>query len=33
MAGNEPATRRPARREETIDEEIRIPSGKKKYYN
>ena len=26
--------RRPARREEpTLDEEIRIPSGKKKYYN
>ena len=33
MAGSEPATRRPTRREETIDEEIRIPTGKKKYYN
>jgi len=32
-AGSEPAARRPARREESIDEEIRIPSGKKKYYN
>jgi magnesium chelatase subunit I len=32
-AGSEPATRRPTRREETIDEEIRIPTGKKKYYN
>ena len=33
MAGSEPATRRPARREETMDEEIRIPTSKKKYYN
>jgi magnesium chelatase subunit I len=33
IAGSEPATRRPTRREETIDEEIRIPTGKKKYYN
>jgi magnesium chelatase subunit I len=32
-AGSEPAARRPARREESIDEEIRIPTGKKKYYN
>jgi len=32
-AGNEPAARRPTRREETMDEEIRIPTGKKKYYN
>jgi magnesium chelatase subunit I len=33
IAGSEPAARRPARRDEPIDEEIRIPSGKKKYYN
>jgi len=33
MAGTEPAARRPARREEPLDEEIRIPTGKKKYYN
>jgi len=33
MAGSEPAARRPARREETMDDEIRIPTGKKKYYN
>ena len=32
-AGNEPAARRPTRREEAMDEEIRIPTGKKKYYN
>jgi magnesium chelatase subunit I len=32
-AGSEPAARRPARREESTDEEIRIPTGKKKYYN
>jgi magnesium chelatase subunit I len=33
-AAAETATRRPARREEpAIDEEIRIPAGKKKYYN
>ena len=33
-AGNESAARRPARREETpMDEEIRFPGGKKKYYN
>jgi magnesium chelatase subunit I len=32
-AGSESAPRRPSRREETIDEEIRIPGGKKKYYN
>ena len=31
-AGGEAAPRRPARREER-DEEIRIPGGKKKYYN
>jgi magnesium chelatase subunit I len=31
-AGSEPAPRRPARREE-MEEEIRIPGGKKKYYN
>ena len=30
----ETAARRPARREEqAINEEVRIPSGKKKYYN
>jgi magnesium chelatase subunit I len=30
----EASARRPSRREEqTIDEEIRIPTGKKKYYN
>jgi len=33
MAGGEPAARRPVRREETMDEEIRMPGGKKKYYN
>jgi magnesium chelatase subunit I len=33
IAGGEPAARRPARREESLDEEIRIPSSKKKYYN
>ncbi len=33
-AANEAAPRRPARREEVaIDEEIRMPTGKKKYYN
>jgi magnesium chelatase subunit I len=32
-AGSEQAARRPARREEAMDEEIRIPGGKKKYYN
>jgi len=33
-AANEVAARRPARREEpTLDEEIRMPTGKKKYYN
>jgi magnesium chelatase subunit I len=33
-AAAESAPRRPTRREEqTLDEEIRIPSGKKKYYN
>ena len=33
-AGAEPAPRRPARREEApVDEEIRVPGGKKKYYN
>ena len=32
-AGSEPAARRPARREETMEEEIRIPGAKKKYYN
>jgi len=33
-AANEAAPRRPARREEpTLDEEIRMPTGKKKYYN
>jgi magnesium chelatase subunit I len=32
-AGAEPAPRRAARREEAADEEIRIPGGKKKYYN
>ena len=32
-AGAEPAARRPVRREESLDEEIRIPTGKKKYYN
>jgi magnesium chelatase subunit I len=33
-AGTESAPRRPARREETpMDEEIRFPGGKKKYYN
>jgi magnesium chelatase subunit I len=34
MAGAESAPRRPARREEPqLDEEIRFPGGKKKYYN
>jgi magnesium chelatase subunit I len=34
MAGAEAAPRRPTRREEqTIDEEVRIPGAKKKYYN
>src|SRR3954463_1699494 len=32
-AGAEPAPRRTTRREEAADEEIRIPGGKKKYYN
>jgi magnesium chelatase subunit I len=33
-AANETAPRRPSRREETtMDEEIRLPTGKKKYYN
>jgi magnesium chelatase subunit I len=33
-AANEAAPRRPSRREEsTQDEEIRMPTGKKKYYN
>jgi hypothetical protein len=33
-AANEVAPRRPSRREEsTPDEEIRMPTGKKKYYN
>jgi magnesium chelatase subunit I len=33
-AANETAPRRPSRREETaLDEEIRMPTGKKKYYN
>ena len=33
-AAAEPSARRPARREEpAMDEEIRIPTGKKKYYN
>jgi magnesium chelatase subunit I len=32
-AGSEPAARRPGRREETMEEEIRIPGAKKKYYN
>ncbi len=33
-AGDEPrTTRRPARREEAPEEDLRIPSGKKKYYN
>ena len=33
-AANEVAARRPARREEpALDEEIRMPTGKKKYYN
>src|SRR5881397_1783657 len=33
IAGGEPASRRPARREESLDEPIPLPSGKKKYYN
>ncbi len=33
-AGAEPAPRRPSRREEqAVEEEIRLPGGKKKYYN
>jgi magnesium chelatase subunit I len=33
-AGSEASTRRPSRREEqTLDDEIRMPGGKKKYYN
>jgi magnesium chelatase subunit I len=32
-AGAEPAPRRAARREEPLDEEVRIPGAKKKYYN
>jgi magnesium chelatase subunit I len=32
-AGSEPAARRPTRRDEALDEEIRIPTSKKKYYN
>ncbi len=32
-SGADPAPRRPARREETPEEELRIPGGKKKYYN
>jgi magnesium chelatase subunit I len=33
-AANEAAPRRPTRREEsTLEEEVRMPSGKKKYYN
>ena len=33
-AGAEPAVRRPARREEPpLEEEVRLPGGKKKYYN
>ena len=33
-AANEAAPRRPARREEApLDEEVRMPTGKKKYYN
>ena len=33
-AANEAAPRRPSRREESAaDEEIRMPTGKKKYYN
>jgi magnesium chelatase subunit I len=32
-AGTEPAPRRPARREEPQEEEMRFPGGKKKYYN
>ena len=33
-AGTEPAARRPSRREEqAVEEEIRLPGGKKKYYN
>jgi hypothetical protein len=33
-AAAEPVARRPARREEqTLEEEIRIPGSKKKYYN
>jgi hypothetical protein len=33
-ASAEPAARRPSRREEqTVEEEIRLPGSKKKYYN
>ena len=33
-AGTESAPRRPSRREEPVDEEVRLPgAGKKKYYN
>jgi magnesium chelatase subunit I len=32
-SGDAQQPRRGARREEPVDEEIRIPSGKKKYYN
>ena len=33
-AANEAAPRRPSRREEPpLDEEVRMPTGKKKYYN
>ncbi len=32
-AVSEPTPRRAARRDEPVDEEVRIPSGKKKYYN
>jgi magnesium chelatase subunit I len=33
MGGGEAAPRRPARREEMLDDEIRMPGMKKKYYN
>ena len=32
-AGTEPTPRRGRREEPAMDEEIRIPGGKKKYYN
>jgi magnesium chelatase subunit I len=32
-AGTEPSPRRARREEQTMEEEIRIPGGKKKYYN